>query len=177
MWMKTGHVGGIATVHDEPAGGREGPFPASHRRHVGHPINGWPTDADDVEFARAAATRHGAPLTPGPRGTPKRDDPTTEPLVLGPPPIRQRLLKMPRTGDLPRGFPRSPPGSTGLGHRRGLTTADGDDHAPVPAALTAATRNTYLAPLLKPVTVAEFLLDTPSENRTQPAPLLLYSIR
>jgi hypothetical protein len=37
-------------------------------------------------------------------------------------------------------------------------------YAPVPAELTAATRNTYAVPLVRPVTVALVAVDVPSAN-------------
>ena len=52
-------------------------------------------------------------------------------------------------------------------HRRGAMPADVADQDPVPAALMAATRNTYPVPLVRPVTVAEVLVLVPSLNVVQ----------
>ena len=58
-------------------------------------------------------------------------------------------------------------------HHRGVIAADTADQEPAPAALTAATRKTYLVPLVKPVTFAEVFVETPSLNRIQFVPLSL----
>jgi len=42
--------------------------------------------------------------------------------------------------------------------------------APVPTTLTAATRNEYLLPFVKPVTIADVAFDTPSANVVHLAP-------
>jgi hypothetical protein len=44
---------------------------------------------------------------------------------------------------------------------------------PVPISLTAATRNTYAVPFVRPVTVALFAADVPSANVFHVAPPLL----
>jgi hypothetical protein len=46
----------------------------------------------------------------------------------------------------------------------GVTDAESADAGPVPAALTAETRNTYAVPLVSPVTVADAVADVPSSN-------------
>ena len=46
-------------------------------------------------------------------------------------------------------------------------------YAPVPAALIAATRNTYAVPLVRPVTVALVAVDVPSEKVVHVEPLSL----
>jgi hypothetical protein len=43
-----------------------------------------------------------------------------------------------------------------------VTSADAGLEGPVPAAFNADTRNTYAVPLLRPVTVADGVVDTPS---------------
>jgi hypothetical protein len=44
------------------------------------------------------------------------------------------------------------------------------DHVPVPSEFTAATRNTYDVPLVKPVTVTAVLVEAARENVVQFAP-------
>ena len=55
----------------------------------------------------------------------------------------------------------------------GVRAADCATLVPVPAALTAATRNVYLVPLVRPVTVAEVAGETPSATVVQVAPASL----
>ena len=51
-------------------------------------------------------------------------------------------------------LPRAPDTEVGApGAAIGVTTALAEVHVPVPAALTAATRNTYDVPFVSPVTV------------------------
>jgi hypothetical protein len=50
-------------------------------------------------------------------------------------------------------------------------------YAPVPTALTAATRKTYAVPLVSPVTVALVAVDVPSENVVHVLPLSLESCK
>ena len=52
---------------------------------------------------------------------------------------------------------------------RGVTAADWPN-APGPAAFTAATRNTYAVPFVRPVTVALVAVDVPSTNRFHELP-------
>ena len=55
----------------------------------------------------------------------------------------------------------------------GVTEFEEDEYGPVPIVLTAATLNTYAVPLVRPVTVTEVDVDTPSENVVQLEPLSL----
>ena len=52
---------------------------------------------------------------------------------------------------------------------RGVTAADWPN-APVTLALSAATRNTYAVPFVRPVTVALVAVDVPSTNRFHEVP-------
>lgn len=52
----------------------------------------------------------------------------------------------------------------------GVAAAELADHDPVPTAFTAATRNTYATPLVRPVTVAETAVDVPSVKSDQVTP-------
>jgi hypothetical protein len=52
----------------------------------------------------------------------------------------------------------------------GVTDAEFADSTPVPAALTAETRNTYAVPLVSPVTVADADTDVPSSNVVHDTP-------
>ncbi len=56
---------------------------------------------------------------------------------------------------------------------RGVTAAETVEDGPVPAALVALTRNVYDVPFVKPVTVADADVQTPSLNVDQIAPELL----
>jgi hypothetical protein len=47
------------------------------------------------------------------------------------------------------------------------------DHAPCPTPFTAATRNVYAVPLVRPVTAADVLVEVPSLNVAHVEPLLL----
>ena len=58
-----------------------------------------------------------------------------------------------------------------LGTVRGIATAELAEFVPVPAALTAATLNTYEVPLVRPVTVAEVDVLVPSLNVVHEDPL------
>lgn len=51
-----------------------------------------------------------------------------------------------------------------------VTGSDALDTVPVPAALTAMTRNVYCVPFVKPVTVALVAVDTPSTKVVQVVP-------
>jgi hypothetical protein len=51
--------------------------------------------------------------------------------------------------------------------------ADCDEYAPVPTAFTAAIRNTYDVPFVRPVTVAVGDVDVPSENVSHDEPTVL----
>jgi hypothetical protein len=62
----------------------------------------------------------------------------------------------------------------GVGGAIGVTELDAKDQAPWPAAFTAATRKTYVVPLVSPPTTAEVVFDTPSENTDQYVPLEEY---
>lgn len=55
---------------------------------------------------------------------------------------------------------------------RGTTSGEMSENEPVPAAFTAATRNTYKVPFDKPVTVAEVSEDVPSAKGDQDKPSL-----
>ena len=46
----------------------------------------------------------------------------------------------------------------------GVTSFDGTEYSPVPAALTAATLNVTFTPRVRPVTVVVRLVDSPSSN-------------
>ena len=53
------------------------------------------------------------------------------------------------------------------GTPKGVTWLDGSDDAPLPTALTAVTRKMYAVPSVRPVTVAEVAVETPSEKSIQ----------
>ena len=55
---------------------------------------------------------------------------------------------------------------------RGVTADDAVETVPVPATLTALTRNVYAVPLVRPVTVAEAVADVPSANVVQIVPFV-----
>ena len=54
-----------------------------------------------------------------------------------------------------------------------MTELDAEEYALVPIVFTAATLNTYANPFVKPVTVTEVEVDTPSENVVKVEPLSL----
>ena len=54
---------------------------------------------------------------------------------------------------------------------RGVTGSEITENSPVPAVLTATTRNTYAVPLVSPETVAERTVETERTTLTQVAPL------
>ena len=68
---------------------------------------------------------------------------------------------------LPR-VPATPVGVPGVVN--GVIAFVTSDHAPVPAAFTAATLNVYPVPLVRPVTVVDRAVDTPSANVDQLVP-------
>ena len=53
---------------------------------------------------------------------------------------------------------------------RGVTADDAVETVPVPAALVALTRNVYAVPFVKPVTVADAVVDVPSANTVYVVP-------
>ena len=55
----------------------------------------------------------------------------------------------------------------------GVDNDELDEYELVPMALTAATRKMYAVPFVRPVTVADVAVDTPSANVVQEAPELL----
>jgi hypothetical protein len=57
----------------------------------------------------------------------------------------------------------------------GVTVADGSEYAPVPAALTAATRRTYPVPFVNPVTVNAVVVDPVAIGSDQVVPPLVES--
>src|SRR3954471_13631880 len=69
------------------------------------------------------------------------------------------------------------PGALGtVAGARTVTAVDDDDAAPVSTALTAATRNVYAVPLVKPVTVVEVLLPATETVRTTVVPLIACTV-
>jgi hypothetical protein len=65
--------------------------------------------------------------------------------------------------------------TTGVGTfpNNGVTEFELPENTPVPIVFLAATLNTYAVPLVKPVTVTEVEVDTPSENVVKVEPLSL----
>ena len=61
------------------------------------------------------------------------------------------------------------------GAERGATDAELTEYEPVPTELTAATRNTYEVPFVRPVTVAVAFDETPSLKVVHDAPLFVDS--
>lgn len=57
------------------------------------------------------------------------------------------------------------------GTARGVALLDAAEKLPVPTLFTAATRNTYAVPFVRPVTVALVPVDVPSENVVHVDPL------
>jgi hypothetical protein len=55
-----------------------------------------------------------------------------------------------------------------------VVAAEGDDHAPWPAAFFAATRSWYDVPFANPVTVTEVSVESPSENDDHVEPFVEY---
>ena len=72
-------------------------------------------------------------------------------------------------------FPDTPATAVGAsGVVKGVTAADTTEYVPVPPAFTAATRNVYAVPFVRPVTVHEAVDETESVNVVQLVPSLEY---
>ena len=87
--------------------------------------------------------------------------------MIADPPLLTGALQVNETCVLPE-VPATEVGA--LGTVRGVTAAETVDVAPVPAALVALTLNVYAVPFVKPVTVAEAVVDVPSANTVYVVP-------
>jgi hypothetical protein len=72
-------------------------------------------------------------------------------------------------------FPDTPVTAVGApGVVNGVTAVDTTEYVPVPAAFTAAIRNVYAVPFVRPVTVHDAVDETESVNVAQVVPSLEY---
>ncbi len=168
------------------AAGRAGGAPAHHGQHVGRRAS--PVAASTKPARGPSTSRTGSG---GRARSPRAPEPlqASGPLLLtaGEHGVHVHRRTVPTDGASPWTSTRVPrwglhPHLQALhapGHQRVVPPAPTDqvgvaltvaDQAPVPAALNAATRNRWLTPLVRPVTVAAVEVDTPSAKVVQVAP-------
>ena len=87
------------------------------------------------------------------------------------PPVPAGAVQLTATCALPV-TPATAVGASGVVN--GVTAVDTTEYVPVPEAFTAATRNVYAVPFVRPVTVHDAVDETESVNVAQVVPSLEY---